>query len=320
MGFNKKLVLCFLLLSLEVVGQQDPQFGQYMINPYIWNPSYPALKDQYMISFHHRTQWLGYTTTNNADQINAPSTQLFTATLPLKRLKSGAGVQILNDNIGPLRNFNLGITYAYAINVGDGRVGIGVGLGLNSLYINTDLWRAENPNDPILASANASSVNQMRPNFKLGMGYTTERFYLGATINNVLTPSFNFNSSTIESKLVRHYYVQSSYLIDLSENLKMQPSAIFKSISGANSFEVSNLFMVSRLWAGASFRSSDAVIGLIGISLFSDNSLKFGYNIDLSVINGSAKSLSSHEIYISYNIGSILDNRKPIVRSPRFRL
>ena len=310
----------FALLPLTVSAQQDPQFSQYMLNPYIWNPSYPALKDQYVLSAHHRTQWLGYSTSYNSDQIAAPSTQLFTATAPVLKLKSAFGIQVMNDDIGPLRNFTAGISYAYRIDLGEGRLALGVGLGVGSMQVNSALWRAENPNDPTLSATNFTTVNQVRPNFRIGVSYGTENLFLGLSINNVSTPTYSLGTSTIESRLVRHYYAQAGYTLYLSEVIRLQPSFIFKNISGVSSLELSSLFLLNKLWFGMSYRTSDAVIGLVGLNIFPDNSLKLGYNIDLSVINAGGKSQTSHEIYLSYNIGSILDNRKPIVRSPRFRL
>jgi hypothetical protein len=85
------------------------------------------------------------------------------------------------------------------------------------------------------------------------------------------------------------------------------------------SFEVSNLVYVNNFWLGLAYRSSDAATFLAGISMLSDKSLKVGYNLDLNVINISAKALTSHEIFLSYNLASFLDNKKPIIRSPRFR-
>jgi type IX secretion system PorP/SprF family membrane protein len=314
-----KIGIILSWVPFSLLAQQDPQFGQYMMNPYIWNPAYPALKDQYSLSFHYRSQWQGYTTSYGSDQISAPNTQLFTGTMPLTKLKSGAGIQVMNDNIGPLRNFNASLSYAYRIELGPGRLGAGVGIGVSSLYLNPDLWRAENPNDPTLSASNYNSLNQLKPNFRVGLAYADDKFYLGLSVNNVATPTYSFSTASIESKLVRHYYLQSSYLFALDENINMQPSLLLKNISGVTSYELSDLFYFHKVWFGLSYRSSDALIALAGIHLLRDNSLKLGYNIDFSVINTTAKSLTSHEIYISYNLGSFLDNRKPIVRSPRFR-
>lgn len=290
-----------------------------MMNPSIWNPSYAALKNQYMMCLHHRTQWLGYSTTNSSDNIQAPNTQLVTLTAPIQKLKSGIGLGVMNDNLGPIRNFNALVSYAYGFDVGLGKLATGVSFGIQSMYLNTNTWRPENVNDPTLSVISSGTLNQLKPVFRFGLGYSDEKFYIGLSVNNLFTPSYSFSNSGIESKLVRHYYLQSSYLIYLSEKVSLQPSILTKNAEMSMSIEASNLFLIGNIWTGLAFRTGDAATFLAGINLLADKSLKVGYNLDLSVLNNSAKALTSHEIFLSYNLASFLDNRKPIVRSPRFR-
>lgn len=306
------------MVSTISLAQQDPQFSQYMMNPLMWNPSYSALDNDYILSLHHRTQWLGYTPSNNSDNIQAPSTQLFTFSAPLRKINSGFGVGVLNDRIGPINSTNAFLSYAYGLKLGEGKLAAGVGFGIYSSQINTNLWRPENPDDATLSSS-GGSINQIKPNFRFGLGYTRQNLFLGFSVNNITSPTFTYKTNAISSQIEKHYYLQASYKIFLSENVSLQPSAIGKMTKSITSFEVSNLVYVNNFWLGLAYRSSDAVTFLAGISLLSDKSLKVGYNLDLNVINISAKALTSHEIFLSYNLASILDNKKPIVRSPRFR-
>jgi type IX secretion system PorP/SprF family membrane protein len=308
-----------LLSPLTLLAQQDPQFSQYMMNPYIWNPSVPALKNDYTFSLHDREQWVGYAPTNSADKTAAPSTQLFTAIAPLQKLNSGVGISIMNDNIGPLRNLNTTVSYAYGMKLGSGKIAVGVGGGLQAMYINTNLWRPEVANDPTLTSiSNTGTVSRMDPNFRLGLGYATDRLYVGISTNNVFNPTYSY-SGQLNSQLERDYYLQAQYKIYISEKISVQPSTLIKSVAGINSAELSSLVFTGVFWAGLAYRTSDAVTFLAGMSLLPDKSLKIGYNMDLTVLSESAKSLTSHEIFLSYNFGSVLDNRKPIIRTPRFR-
>ena len=283
------------------------------MNPLMWNPSYSALNSDFILSLHHRTQWAGY----NSDNIQPPSTQLFTFSAPLRRIKSGFGIGVLNDRIGPITSTNAFVSYSYGIKLGVGKLAAGIGSGIHSAQINTNLWRPENQNDVTLSSS--GNINQIKPNFRFGLGYTRESFFFGLSVNNLTNPTFNYNSDAITSQLERHYYLQAIYKIFLSETVSLQPSIILKNTKSISSFELSNLVYVNDFWLGLAYRSSDAVTFLAGISLLSDKSLKLGYNLDLNVINISAKTLTSHEIFLSYNLASFLDNKKPIVRSPRFR-
>ena len=285
----------------------------------MWNPSYSALNNDYILSLHHRTQWAGYTPSNNSDNIQAPTSQLFTFSAPFRKIKSGFGIGVLNDRIGPINSTNAFLSYSYGIKLGEGKLGAGVGVGIHSSQINTSLWRPENPEDATLSSNSSGSINQIKPNFRFGLGYTREIFFLGLSVNNITSPTFNYKMDAISSQLEKHYYLQASYKIFLSESVSLQPCVIGKMTKSITSFEVSNLVYVKNFWLGLGYRTSDAATFFAGISLLSDKSLKVGYNLDLNVINISAKALTSHEIFLSYNLASFLDNKKPIVRSPRFR-
>ena len=302
-------------MPVAIMAQQDPQFSQYMNNPQMWNPAYSALKPLYMLNFHHRTQWLGYSSTSSPN-IAPPSTQLLTFSAPIQKLNSGLGLGITNDQIGPLKNLSFYLSYAYYLQVGEGKIAGGIGFGAQSITINTDLWRPEDGSDPTLLGK--GSIGQWSPNFRIGLAYFLNDLYIGVASTNVASPTYTFGSN-FSSKLERHYYIQAAYRIALSERLGIQPSFLFKKVSASNSLELSNLFFMGNVWAGLSYRTSDALVLIAGIDLLPDKSLKVGYNFDLTVINKSAKAISSHEIFLSYNISSFLDNRKPIVRTPRFR-
>jgi len=314
----RHLFIIFAFASpFNLLAQQDPQFSQYMMNPFIWNPSYAALKDEYVISAHHRSQWVGYSPSHFADKISTPSTQLFTFTAPLKKINSGTGFGVTNDNLGPISNLNASFSYAYRISLGIGKLAGGLSVGVHSVSINTELWRPENVNDPQLARSGIE--NKFNPNAKLGFGYTSNRLFVGFSINNLIRPAFSFKSDQFTNILERHYYVQASYQILLSERVTLQPSAILKSLARVRSAEFGTLFFLDNIWTGLAYRTSDAVTLLLGMNIFPDKSLRVGYSLDFSVINYSAKSLTSHEIFLSYNLGAFMDNRKPIIRTPRFR-
>lgn len=313
-----RIIALAIVAPLVTLAQQDPQFSQYMMNPYFWNPSYSALNNQYVLGLHHRSQWLGYAPTNSSDNIQAPSTQVVTLSAPLRKINSGLGLSLLNDNIGPIRNFNASVSYSYGYKIGEGVVAAGLALGLQSMYINTDLWRPENADD-ITLQKSAGIQNRTMPNLKFGIGYSNDKLYIGISTNNTFSPTYTFSQSNISSKLERHYYLQSNYKIILSERVVLQPSLFAKTVTNQTSLELSNLVLVDHFWLGLAYRTSDAGTFLAGINILPDKSLKIGYNLDLSVINKTAKALTSHEIFLSYNLASFLDNRKPIVRTPRFR-
>ena len=74
-----------------------------------------------------------------------------------------------------------------------------------------------------------------------------------------------------------------------------------------------------RMWGGLSFRQGDAMIALLGYSILKDNSLKLGYAFDYTIKARDAKSTTSHEIMLSYELPMLSAGGKKIIRTPRFR-
>ncbi|NMJ88048.1 MAG: type IX secretion system membrane protein PorP/SprF, partial [Thaumarchaeota archaeon] len=74
-----------------------------------------------------------------------------------------------------------------------------------------------------------------------------------------------------------------------------------------------------KIWGGLSYRQQDAAILLLGYSFFKENSLRLGYAFDYTIIAQDAKSLTSHELMISYRLPAISTSGKKVVRTPRFR-
>jgi hypothetical protein len=72
------------------------------------------------------------------------------------------------------------------------------------------------------------------------------------------------------------------------------------------------------MWAGLSFRQSEAANVLLGYSFLKDKSLRLGYAIDVVVKDQEAKENFSHEVLLSYQLPAITTGKK-VVRTPRYR-
>ena len=61
---NSVLVLFMTLVGFVSVGQQDPHFSHFMFNSVYYNPGYTAIEGLSRATLLHRSQWLGYQSTN----------------------------------------------------------------------------------------------------------------------------------------------------------------------------------------------------------------------------------------------------------------
>ena len=105
-------ILTLLFTSTFLQAQQDAQFSQYMFNQLFLNPAVAGL-DQENINFGliHRSQWAGYSAT--FDDGSAPVTQVFRMSAPIRVANSGIGLHLVRDQLGPLTNLELMLSYAY---------------------------------------------------------------------------------------------------------------------------------------------------------------------------------------------------------------
>lgn len=294
--------------------QQDPQFTQYMFNNFYFNPAFAGLDGVTKITAVHRSQWLGYSPTFGDG--GAPTTQLVSAHTPMPFLKGGVGGYFVYDNLGPVTNMEIQASYAYYIPVSNGRLSLGVRAGMISQKIDFDKFRAIDPNDPLLGRKGTET--QMRPDFAFGAAFRKEKYYVGAGINHLSQPSYDFGLSQ-DNQLKRHLYVTGAYFYDVNFDVRFQFVGFVKSDLVKTSFDLGVLaYLRNTMWGGLSFRQSDALSLLLGYSFLEDKSLSVGYSLDYVFNDQEAKEATSHEFMISYSL-PVSASRKKVIRTPRFR-
>jgi hypothetical protein len=100
----------------------------------------------------------------------------------------------------------------------------------------------------------------------------------------------------------------------------LRPSFIVKSDFNTYSFDVTLVGIYrEKFWGGLSYRQSEAVIAMFGVSLLKDNSLQLGYALDYVIQAQAAKQKTSHEMMLSYTLPALSGGGKKVVRTPRFR-
>ncbi|MFD1286230.1 PorP/SprF family type IX secretion system membrane protein, partial [Mesonia ostreae] len=102
------ITLCgiFLLGSMDVSAQQDPQYTQYMYNMNVVNPAYAGSKESLNIGLLYRDQWSGFD--------GAPKTFTFSAHSPIGE-NTGLGLSAISDEIGPVKETNVYADFSYTL-------------------------------------------------------------------------------------------------------------------------------------------------------------------------------------------------------------
>ncbi|MBF8963427.1 type IX secretion system membrane protein PorP/SprF [Pontibacter sp. FD36] len=314
----KKIIPAVLLLficHLNSWAQQQPQFTHYGFNGMYISPAYAGITNRPEIQSIYRYQWLNYDA--SFDDGGSPRTLLLTAHTPVRLLKGGVGLTLVQDQIANTRIQQAAISYSFHLNVGEGKLGIGVQGNINN--IRKGSYRFIDEGDPNIPFNSSDSKFDMGG----GLWYESERFYAGAGVTNLLRSSYQFMDvdNTGGGRVVgeNHIYLTGGYHLPLTNQLVLTPTALLKHDTETFSFDAgARITFDEKYWGGLNFRHQEAVSALVGIAMLQDNALRVGYALDLTTFNKVAKAPTSHEVMVSYRLPEPVVRFRPPVRTPRY--
>lgn len=296
-----KLILgiAILLVTTSVSGQQEPQYTQYTYNMNVVNPAYAGSTGYTSLGLLGRTQWSGID--------GSPKTMTFSLHSPVGSA-AGIGLSMIHDEIGPVNENNVYADYSYTIRTSSrgGNLAFGIKAGFTFLDV-TGLEGLQN-SDPLLNEP----VNEISPNIGAGIYYYADRFYLGLSVPNILeTRHLEKDGGTVSTASEKmHYYLTSGYVFDISNNLKLKPSAMLKGAYGApTSIDISTNLLISNVFeVGLSYRLNASVSGLAGFQI--NKNLRIGYAYDFPTSGLANFNFGSHEIMLMFNFGRNLNSTR----------
>ncbi|OZV70940.1 PorP/SprF family type IX secretion system membrane protein [Winogradskyella aurantia] len=298
----KKLsIIAVLLLALQMQGQQDPQYTQYMYNMNIINPAYAGSREGLSFGLLYRNQW------SRID--GAPETGTFFGHSPLGN-NLGLGLSVIADQLGPVRETNTYVDVSYTLRLGgEHRLAFGIKAGATFHDIGLAGIDLVDPNDPFF-----QDINETTPNLGAGFFYYTDKYYVSFSVPNMLeSVHLDANGNKIGSE-TQHYFLTGGYVFDLSPNTELKPSFMVKSAFGApTSFDVNlNARFFRKFEIGASYRLDDSFSGLVNFAV--TPSVRIGYAYDAVTSDINAFAPASHEIMLLFD----LNFSRRVSRSPRY--
>jgi type IX secretion system PorP/SprF family membrane protein len=312
----KKVVTAVLILisaTGSVFSQQDPLSSQYMFNTLTYNPGIAGTSGMICATALNRQQWLGFE--------GAPSTTVFNVSAPITlfRAKSGVGLLIESDNVGFDKDINLSGSYSYHMDMGQGKLGIGISLGMLNKTLSPK-WNipsddAHTPasGDPLIPEGKESFVA-----FDAGLGlyYKADKYYVSLSVTHINQPKIKYTKGT--PYVSRHYYLTAGYTLQLSNpSFELLPSVFGFSDGKALQFTATSLVRYNKkVWGGVSYRSGDALIGIVGFELF--NGIRLGYAYDFTLSDIRKNSSGSHEFMVNYCFDLSLGKSAMKYKSIRF--
>ena len=289
MKYIFRIIFTIGVLNVGIAkAQQQAMFSQYMFNGLAINPAYAGSQESLSMTALMREQWVGLE--------GAPSTQTFSAHTPFEKKRIGVGLMVLHDKIGVTDQTGVYGSYAYKIPVHNGELSLGLQAGFthyNARFSEVSLT------DPTFQGGDISEIH---PNFGAGVYYSRDRFYAGISAPQLVQSKFDKNNHDSKAKIIRHYFIQTGYVFDLSQNLKLKPNLLVKMVEGAPlEFDLNaNLFMHDLVGLGVSWRSLDAIVMLFQIQI--TEKLQFGYAYDFGTTDLRRAHSGSHEFYLNYRL------------------
>lgn len=312
-----------LLLAKLTVAQQDAQYSQYMFNGIYINPAYAGYKEVLNLHSYYRAQWTGIE--------GAPRSFSVAADAIANDGNVGLALQVASDKLGAQSTQSVYASYAYRIRMnesGTARLAIGLSGGIVQMGINGALMETLDP-ETDKPGGNQSTIV---PDARAGIYYADERFYVGFSVDNLISPHVNKSRYAYIPQPKPHYYLTGGALLPVSENIQFKPSFLLKDDRGGPTSLDINAFVLfhEKIWLGGSYRTGlrlynkdnlqralkNRNAAVAAIEIFPMPELRVGYAYDFAVGALATYNHGSHEISIGFSIPSA--SRGTQVSCPKF--
>jgi type IX secretion system PorP/SprF family membrane protein len=303
----------------SVQGQQEPNFSQYMFYGLTLNPAAAGNENAVSITAADRIQWTGLGK-ENGQQI-APRTYFVAGDLPVRVLKGGVGMVIMNDAIGYENNVSVRLGYANQRKLGFGKLGIGTQLEFNNKSIDFGKLKPAGGSDPVLTGL--AKESEMLIDFSLGVLYSVPgSYYVGLSGLHLIQTKgkpLSDASNALRMRPDRTFIINGGYEISFPRNPDYQlvPSAIIETDFVKTRLDVDAILRYKEVfWGGVGYRLGESIIILLGVQ-YKDFRIGYSYDISLNVL-GLPIYGGTHEIMLNYRFKLELEKGRKSYKNTRF--
>jgi type IX secretion system PorP/SprF family membrane protein len=317
-----------LLINYTVIkAQQLPVYSQYMMNGFLINPAVAGHEGYTAINVTARNQWLGLkdapTTYAVSYQTRLLKNSYISRSASIRKRKRvmsrsgrvGYGVYAFTDMAGAFNRTGLQGTYTYHIPFDRSQLSLGLSVTGYQFRINADKIKVSQEDDPKLLGTEKSALI---PDANFGIYYTDKNLYAGLSAMQLFQSPLKLGADKNGPgfRMVRHYFATAGYRFELSRDILMEPSFLFKSTEKfIAQIDVNvKMYFGESYWAGISYRTggsysiSEESFNGKGSSVIIMGGLKvdryfFGYAFDYTFNAIGARTWGSHEIMAAVKFG-----------------
>lgn len=279
------------MASTGVRAQYDPLFSHYFDMEPSFNPAAVGKRAVLNVTAAYALELAGFR--------RNPQTAYASADIPFYGMKmyQGAGIMLMNDQIGLFSHRRLQAQYAAKFKMLGGQMSVGVQAGLLSESFDTGKLDLEDSSDPAFATGDGNAFDM-----SAGLYYLRGPLYAGASVAHVTAPLVHLGERN-EIQVDRTYYLTGGYNIKLRNPfLTIHPSVLFKTDGVGWRADVTGRLMYTndtkKMYGGISYSPTNSVTFLIG-GFFHGIHAGYSYEVYTSAVNPGN---GSHELFVGYQV------------------
>ena len=313
------LLVCLFCMRWDCFSQELPVYRQYMLNYFFINPAYTGIEGCNTIRLTNRTAWVGVE--------NAPVTN--TLSINSRFGDEGVGAYMYSHTNGPYQDWGGRFAYAHHMQLSSNRakdkwphLSFGVAGEFQKRTFDGRLISALDGNDPALKGIEESGSYG---NVDAGAIYYTERYFISASMNQLIQQKSTSFDQRLEPTTQRYYTLSGAYRIENHNNsYALEPSLMFKMFADGRKMVDLNfkIYLMDIMWIAGSYRNnidskigkSQGFIGYVCLSVL--GKMKFAYGYDFGFNNMEEHYFGSHELMLSYQFCTT--SKKSAVKCPAY--
>lgn len=290
---RKHFLWLVLLFCQPLCAQDQTNFTQFYLNPYLINPSFAGIDGRAGLTVTYRKQW--------ATLKDGPQIGNLTLHSPISKRVS-LGVSATNDKRGLLDNSGLMLTFGYNIPIAAQsafRFGISGGISSNSV----DFDRLQNFNDPALANLLESNMSVLG---NAGISFHLNTFHAGLSLPVIFEPSYiskdAFTISEIKPFESLIFHFSNRFYFNNDKNI-FEPYFIYRMATNLpQQYEIAGILHLNHVvWVGASLKQDYGISALGGIKL--NNTLAIGASYGLKTTGENELNSPTYEVTLGLLFG-----------------
>ncbi|PKP51112.1 MAG: hypothetical protein CVT92_13600 [Bacteroidetes bacterium HGW-Bacteroidetes-1] len=308
-------IFCLFVGIKAGFAQQAPAFTHHTNTHAFTNPGFAGLSEGICINGIVRQQWAGFKDMDGNKV--APETFLITGDAPLRLLKGGVSLTVIQDKLGFEKNVGVQAGYSYHIDLGAATIGIGTAVNFLNRSVDFSKFKPHQTGDPILTTGEQSDML-----FDVNIGaflQVPESYYFGFSVTSLLESKGKALSNTSTSGSFvgdRTFYAVGGYqfVVPWNSAYEFHPAVSVTSNLSSTQINMSGMVVYNnQFWGGVNYRLQESIGVMIGMKVLD---LRLGYSYDVNTLGIGVPG--SHEISLGYCFKIKADKSTRSYRNTRY--